>query len=96
MSGLAIFPVLVEFESSIHYLTESQYQCDLFNTSSNPPAVVFSCCYYAGPVNFGDPLALFVFLYPESSIRMPRDRPVALNFFVEILIPQRAANRSPV
>ena len=65
MSGLAIIPVLVKFESSIHYLTGSQYQCDLFNTSSNPPAVVFSCCYYAGPVIIGDPLALFCISIPR-------------------------------
>ena len=47
------------------YLTGSQYQCDLFNTSSNPPAVVFSCCYYAGPVIIGDPLALFCISIPR-------------------------------
>jgi len=65
MSGLAIVPVLVKFESSIHYLTGSQYQCDLFNTYSNPPAVVFCCCYYAGPVIIGDPLALFCISIPR-------------------------------
>ena len=63
--GLVIFTVLVRFEVSIDYLTGSQYQYDLFSNSSNPPSLIFSCCYYSGQVNIDDPLVLLCISMPR-------------------------------